>query len=128
MVACEAAMVATYGGTGNRVGNGFGVFFLFCFVTFYATCVDPISYVYCAEIFPTKFRAQGMAVSVTGLFAMNLGECIRLISPPQGLIELHSLHPDRHSCIRQHRLEVLPGLHHRSFALRTCHLEDMSGD
>lgn len=74
MVACEAAMVAVYGGTTNRVGNSFGVLFLFLFVTFYATCVGPISYVYCAEIFPTRMRAQGMALSVTGLFAMNLSE------------------------------------------------------
>jgi MFS family permease len=36
MVACESAMVATYQGTTNKVGNGFGVFFLFCFVTFTA--------------------------------------------------------------------------------------------
>jgi MFS family permease len=50
MVSCEAAMVATYGGTTNRVGNGFGVFFLFVFVTFYGSCVDAISYVYCSEV------------------------------------------------------------------------------
>ncbi|KAF4556988.1 Sugar (and other) transporter-like protein 56 [Elsinoe fawcettii] len=72
MVACETAMVAVYGGTSNRVGNGFGVFFLFCFVTFYGSCVDAISYIYCAEIFPTALRSQGVALSVTGLFAMNL--------------------------------------------------------
>ena len=28
-------MVATFGGTDNRTGNGFGVFFLFLFVVFY---------------------------------------------------------------------------------------------
>lgn len=50
MVSCEAAMVATYGGTTNRIGNGFGVFFLFVFVTFYGSCVDGISYVYCSEV------------------------------------------------------------------------------
>ncbi|KAF2226140.1 general substrate transporter [Elsinoe ampelina] len=72
MVACETAMVAVYGGTTNRIGNGFGVFFLFCFVTFYGSCVDAISYIYCAEIFPTSLRSQGVALSVTGLFAMNL--------------------------------------------------------
>ncbi|KAG8631577.1 hypothetical protein KVT40_000717 [Elsinoe batatas] len=72
MVAYETAMVAVYGGTTNRVGNGFDVFFLFCFVTFYGSCVDAISYIYCAEIFPTSLRSQGVALSVTGLFAMNL--------------------------------------------------------
>ncbi|KAF2792178.1 general substrate transporter [Melanomma pulvis-pyrius CBS 109.77] len=72
MVSCEAAMVATYGGTSNRVGNGFGVLFLFVFVTFYGSCVDAISYVYCSEIFPTSLRAQGMGFSIIGLFAMTL--------------------------------------------------------
>ncbi|KAF7563903.1 hypothetical protein G7046_g210 [Stylonectria norvegica] len=72
MVACEAAMVAVYGGTSNKVGNGFGVMFLFLFVTFYGSCVDAISYVYCSEIFPTALRAQGMSFSVVGLFIMTL--------------------------------------------------------
>lgn len=74
MVACETAMVAVYGGTNNRVGNGFGVFFLFCFVTFYGSCVDAISYVYCSELFPTALRAQGIGFSVVGLFAMTLSK------------------------------------------------------
>jgi sugar porter (SP) family MFS transporter len=74
MVCCEAAMVATFQGTSNKVGNGFGVFFLFCFVTFYGSCVDCISYVYCSEIFPTTLRAQGIGFSVIGLFVMNLSK------------------------------------------------------
>ena len=67
-------MVAVYGGTKNKIGNGFGVFFLFTFVTFYATCVDAISYVYCSEIFPTALRAQGVGFSIIGLFAMTLSK------------------------------------------------------
>ncbi|QKX58701.1 uncharacterized protein TRUGW13939_05828 [Talaromyces rugulosus] len=72
MVSCEAAMVAQYGGTSNEIGNGFGVLFLFLFVTFYGSCVDAISYVYCSELFPTNLRAQGVGLSVMGLFAMTL--------------------------------------------------------
>lgn len=74
MVACEAAMVATYGGSGNKIGNGFGVFFLFAFVTFYGTCVDAISYVYCSELFPTALRAQGVGFAIIGLFAFTLSK------------------------------------------------------
>jgi hypothetical protein len=74
MVACEAAMVARYGGTSNAIGNGFGVLFLFLFVTFYGSCVDAITYVYCSELFPTNLRAQGVALSVMGLFAMTLSK------------------------------------------------------
>ncbi|CAL5874791.1 uncharacterized protein PFLUO_LOCUS9093 [Penicillium psychrofluorescens] len=65
-------MVAQYGNGPNKVGNGFGVLFLFLFVTFYGGCVDAISYVYCSELFPTNLRAQGMGFSVMGLFAMTL--------------------------------------------------------
>jgi hypothetical protein len=67
-------MVAVYGGTKNDIGNGFGVFFLFLFVTFYGSCVDAISYVYCSELFPTSLRAQGIGYSIVGLFAMTLSK------------------------------------------------------
>ncbi|KAL6250231.1 hypothetical protein RBB50_002532 [Rhinocladiella similis] len=69
---CFTAMVATYGGTTNRVGNGFGVFFLFLFVFFYGGTMDATSYVYCSEIFPTPLRAQGTGFSVAGLFTATL--------------------------------------------------------
>jgi len=69
---CFTAMVATYGGTDNRVGNGFGVFFLFLFVFFYGGSMDATSYVYCSEIFPTPLRAQGTGFSVAGLFTATL--------------------------------------------------------
>jgi hypothetical protein len=36
-------MVAKYSDTTNRVGEGFGVFFLFVFVFFYASCIDACS-------------------------------------------------------------------------------------
>ncbi len=65
-------MVATYGGTTNRIGNGFGVFFLFLFVLFYGGTMDATSYVYCSEIFPTPLRAQGTGFSVAGLFSATL--------------------------------------------------------
>jgi MFS family permease len=65
-------MVATFGGTTNRVGNGFGVFFLFLFVFFYGGSMDATSYVYCSELFPTQIRAQGTGFSVAGLFTATL--------------------------------------------------------
>lgn len=65
-------MVATFGGTQNQVGNGFGVFFLFLFVFFYGATMDATSYVYCSEIFPTPVRAQGSGFSVAGLFTATL--------------------------------------------------------
>jgi hypothetical protein len=36
-------MVAKFGGTTNKVGEGFGVLFLFIFVVFYAGCLDACS-------------------------------------------------------------------------------------
>lgn len=67
-----SAMVAEFSGTSNKIGNGFGVFFLYLFVTFYGGSMDASSYVYCAEIFPTSIRAQGVGASVSGLFIMTL--------------------------------------------------------
>lgn len=64
MVICFTAMVATFSGTDNKVGNGFGVFFLFAFVGFYGGCVDAVSWIYCSEVFPMHARARGFAFSV----------------------------------------------------------------
>ncbi|KAF2009416.1 general substrate transporter [Aaosphaeria arxii CBS 175.79] len=66
------AIIAEFSGTSNRIGNGFGVFFLFLFVFFYGGTMDATSYVYCAEIFPTSVRAQGNGFSVAGLFTATL--------------------------------------------------------
>ncbi|KAK5744134.1 hypothetical protein LTR17_002164 [Elasticomyces elasticus] len=71
-IICETAMIAEYSGTSNRIGNGFGVFFLFLFVTFYGSCLDATSYVYCAEIFPTHHRATGMGYSIFTQFCTTL--------------------------------------------------------
>lgn len=68
----ESAMVAEYASTANKVGNGFGVFFIYLFVTFYGGCMDVSTYVYCSEIFPTRLRAQGVGFSVSGLFLTAL--------------------------------------------------------
>ncbi|KAF5986411.1 sugar transporter [Fusarium bulbicola] len=73
MVAGEAAIVAVAAeNKNNHAINAAGVFFLFVFVTFYATCIDAISYIYCTEIFPTSIRAKGVSYSVIGLFIMTL--------------------------------------------------------
>jgi MFS family permease len=72
MLICFTAMEASFAGTTNKAGNAMGVVFLYLFVTFYASCFDATSYVYCSEIFPTSMRAQGMAASIFGLFAMTL--------------------------------------------------------
>lgn len=63
-------MVTEFSGTSNKIGNSFGVFFLYLFVTFFGGSMDASSYVYYAEIFP--IRAQGVGVSVSGLFIMTL--------------------------------------------------------
>ncbi|OIW34944.1 sugar porter family MFS transporter [Coniochaeta ligniaria NRRL 30616] len=70
-VSCETAIVAKFAGTNNAVGNGFGIFFLFLFITFFASGMDACN-VYLAEIFPTWMRAQGVAFSVSGLFTTTL--------------------------------------------------------
>jgi hypothetical protein len=78
-MSCHAALFATYAGTTNKVGNAFAIVFLFLFVFFYGGSLDATTYVYCAEIFPTNVRAQGIGFSVSGLFLSNLGTSCRLI-------------------------------------------------
>ncbi|KAH7386664.1 general substrate transporter [Phaeosphaeria sp. MPI-PUGE-AT-0046c] len=63
-IICEMAMVAKFSGTNNKVGNAFGVLFLFLYVGMYASCIDATIYVYSAEIFPTHIRAFGMGLSI----------------------------------------------------------------
>ncbi|CRG89086.1 Quinate permease [Talaromyces islandicus] len=71
-VSCEAAMVSQISGTSNKVGSGFGVFFLFLFVTFYGGGLDATTYVYSAEVFPTHIRGPGMGISVFTQFCATL--------------------------------------------------------
>lgn len=74
MLSLYTAMVAEYSGSDNKPGNAMGVLFLFLHLTFYAAFVDVTSYVYCSEIFPTSHRAQGVAVSIVGLFMTTLSK------------------------------------------------------
>lgn len=65
-------MVALYSGTDNKPGNSAGVFFLYLYLTFYASCMDASTYVFVSEIWPTHLRAKGFSVSVAGLFVGSL--------------------------------------------------------
>ncbi|KAF2679245.1 general substrate transporter [Lentithecium fluviatile CBS 122367] len=71
-VAGFTGCVAVYGGTDNKIGNGFGVFFLYLFVTFFGGSMDASSYVYAGELFPTSIRAQGAGFSISALFCFSL--------------------------------------------------------
>jgi sugar porter (SP) family MFS transporter len=68
----EAGIVAVYAGGPNRVANGFGVFFIFLFSTIYSVTLDPVTYVYSCEVFPTYLRAKGMGFSMCGQFLFAL--------------------------------------------------------
>ena len=69
----EAAMTKYYVKTNNldpnNVGLGFGVFFVFFFVAFYACCMDGQQYVIVSETYPMEFRSIGVACSLFGQFA-----------------------------------------------------------
>lgn len=66
----EAAMTAQFVETGsnNRVGLGFGVFFIFLFVAFYSSCLDATMYLIPSEIFPMVIRSFGVSFSIMGQF------------------------------------------------------------
>lgn len=76
MLSCFTALLSRYAGTDHKVGNAMCIVFLFLWLTFYATCIDAVSFVYCSEIFPTQMRAHGVAASVAGLFSMTLRKCL----------------------------------------------------
>ncbi|KAG8158452.1 hypothetical protein KVR01_011574 [Diaporthe batatas] len=71
-VAGFTACLARYGSTDNKIGNGFDVFFLYLFVTFFGGSMDATSYVYASELFPTSIRTQGAGFSISALFCMSL--------------------------------------------------------
>ncbi|KAK4553865.1 hypothetical protein LTR86_009040 [Recurvomyces mirabilis] len=66
----EAAMTAQFVETGstNRIGLGFGVFFIFAYVCFYSSCLDATMYLVPSEIFPMVIRSFGMSWSIMGQF------------------------------------------------------------
>ncbi len=45
-------MIAQYAGTTNHAGLSMGVFFSFCFISFYGGGIDVVGYVYCCECIP----------------------------------------------------------------------------
>lgn len=65
-LAFEAALTKYFVQTGssNRVGLGFGTFFIFLFVVFYATFIDAQQYVIVSEAFPMEFRSIGVGLSL----------------------------------------------------------------
>jgi MFS family permease len=69
-LAAEAALTKYFVQTGstNRVGLGFGVFFIFLYVVFFASCMDAQQYVIVSETFPMEFRSLGVAISLAAQY------------------------------------------------------------
>lgn len=78
-------MTSRFSGTTNRIGNGFGIFFIFLYLAFQGTCCDTTMYLYVSEIFPTELRPMGMGFSLFGQFAASL---ILLQTAPIGFAEV----------------------------------------
>lgn len=55
----------------NRVGLGFGVFFIFAYVAFYSSCLDATMYLIPSEIFPMVIRSFGMSFSIMGQVSLS---------------------------------------------------------
>ncbi|RFU27075.1 hypothetical protein B7463_g9270, partial [Scytalidium lignicola] len=69
-LAAEAALTKYFVQTNstNRIGLGFGVFFIFFYVVFFASCMDPQQYVIASETFPMEFRSIGVAISLAAQY------------------------------------------------------------
>lgn len=48
-VSLETAMIASFAGSTNQAGLSMGVFFSFCFISFYGGGIDVVGYVYCSK-------------------------------------------------------------------------------
>ncbi|OQV02891.1 hypothetical protein CLAIMM_08008 isoform 4 [Cladophialophora immunda] len=48
------------------------IVFLFMHIFFYASFIDATTYIYVSEIFPTRLRAVGTSLSISGLFLASL--------------------------------------------------------
>lgn len=73
-VACEAAMVAEFAGTANAVGNGFGVLFMFLFITFFAGGMDACEH-------SSSFNLNDLAKSSTNLDQPAMSIFLRFFPP-----------------------------------------------
>ncbi|KAF7557364.1 hypothetical protein G7Z17_g637 [Cylindrodendrum hubeiense] len=56
-----------YAGT-ETAGNKAAVFFIFWIIVVYTMGIEPASFIFASEIFPSELRAQGVAFSMQGLF------------------------------------------------------------
>ena len=70
------ALVANFGSAENTNESAAiaTMFIMFLFVTFYGSCVDASTYIYCSKIFATHIRAQGVGFATSGVFLMNTSE------------------------------------------------------
>ena len=64
----EALLQRQYVGTTHKGGLSAGVLFIFLFAAIYGFCIDPVQFVWAAEIFPTTIRAKGLGIAFFGYF------------------------------------------------------------
>ncbi|KAH7127796.1 general substrate transporter [Dactylonectria estremocensis] len=72
MLSVFVGLFSNFAGSDNEVGKVMCIVTLFLWLTFYATCIDAVCFVYVSEIFPTQMRSKGVAASVGALFAVTL--------------------------------------------------------
>lgn len=69
----EAAIVANFAGTDNAIGNGFGVFFLFSFITFFAGGMDACKSFMVVLILNRSWLTYDSLISVLVCGSLGLG-------------------------------------------------------
>ncbi|CAI6339396.1 unnamed protein product [Periconia digitata] len=71
-IALVMMFVAVYGGSSNKVANGFGIFFLLLFGIIFSVSWNSGCPLYCTEIFPTQIRSTGGAISTFWSFIIQI--------------------------------------------------------
>lgn len=85
-IAIVMAIVAAYGGSSNKVANGFGVFFLLVFDIIFSISWNSGAPIYCSEIFPQQIRTAGGGIATFWSFVIQV---ILAQASPVALNQVH---------------------------------------
>lgn len=64
--------------TDNKVGKGFAVLGIYLFVIGYYCLINPVTWIYGAEVLPIAIRSRVMGIAATCHYVVNVGST----SPP----------------------------------------------
>ena len=108
-VTLETIMIARFAGTTNKAGIGMGVFFSFCFISFYGGGLDVVGYVYCSKSTPQplEFHNNCFRRNISNAYTSSRRGVV-----PCRHIPIHfNLHRSRSDSIGEYQMGILYYFH-----------------